>query len=300
MLTAQRRQLGLVLLLLACTPAACLAQVGRIFVSVEAFVGLARVVHVGKIVELKPIEYDQPLTRTQQIGKPYRLVFAVSETIRGDHAERLNLVLSLQSTHNLAYLREQAAEIMLVAGPDSLHTLPRAEIGIEEQGERVDGQWYHFRLLEPLPIPKPGSPDSANSAKIASQLNKSYDACRMFTSDLQIVEGRQAILKRARAFAKEHTKQLAGVPLYVPNDFGALVGSPNAYCAITLPVCAQTKQTLTALQADPTPILRRLGSSDNATRSWLLSEIEKALGKVEVGDACPQCAAYDHRFALPA
>jgi hypothetical protein len=278
MRTTSRTQFCLVILLLACTPAVARAQVGRIFVSVEAYVGLARVVHVGKIVELEAIEYDKPLTRTQKIGKPYRLVFEVSETIRGEPVERLELVFSLQSTHHLAYLREQSAEIMLVGGPDNLHTLPRAEIGIEEQGKRVDGEWYQFRLLDPLAVPQPGSDESEKAAEHAAQLNKEYDSCRMFTSDLQIVQGRKAILQQARAFAKENTKLLSGVSLRVPNEFGELVGSPNAYCAITLPICPATKQTLTALKADPGRILRRIKSEDeDYWLSHLPAEIDKAL-----------------------
>lgn len=285
MLTNSPTRLCLVILVLAYAPAVACAQVGRIFVSVEAYVGLARVVHVGKIVELKPIEYDKPLTRTQKIGKPYRLVFEVSETIRGKHVERLELVLSLQSTRDLAYLREQAAEIMLVGGPNSFSTIPSATIAIEEQGKRVDGEWYQFRLLEPLAVPEPGSPESDRSAEHASQLNKTYDSCRMFTHELEIVQGRKAILQRARDFAKENTKLLSGVSPLVPNEFGALVGIPNAFSAITLPICPATKKTLTALKDDPGRILRRIESKDeDCDRSRLLAETDKALAKFEDGD----------------
>jgi hypothetical protein len=57
-------------------------------------VGQARIVHVGKIVELEPIEYGKPLTDKEKTGiKPYRLVFEVSETLRGDEVKRLELVL---------------------------------------------------------------------------------------------------------------------------------------------------------------------------------------------------------------
>lgn len=278
MLRRSPTRLGLVILLFACTPAVGRAQVGRTFVSAEAYVALARVVHVGKIVEFKPIEYDKPLTSTQKLGKPYRLVFEVSETIRGEPIERLELVLSLQSIHELTYLREQAAEIMLVGGPNSLRTNPGAKVGIEEQGERADGEWYHFRLLEPLAIPESGSSEFGDPAEIAKQLNKSYDACRMFTSELEIVQGRKAILQSVRAFAKENTKLLSGVSLRVPNEFGALVGSPNAYCTILLPMCPATKKTLTALKDDPGRILRRIESQDEkGDLSRLLAEIDKAL-----------------------
>jgi hypothetical protein len=280
MLATLRAWQCFVLLLVACVPAVSWAQVGRVFVSAEAYVGLARVVHVGKIVELKQIEYEKPLTSTQKLGKPYRLVLEVSETIRGNAVERLELVLSLQSTHYLEFMREQSVEIMLVGGPNSLRTIPRAEVGIEEQGKPVDGEWYQFRLLDPVKVPKSGA-----KAEIGSQLNKAYDSCRMFTNQLEIVEGRVAILKKARAFAKDHTKLLSGVSLIVPNEFGALCGSPNAYCAITLPICPGTKKMLVGLKDNPGRILRRIESRDKEyDLSRLLAEIDKALVKFPEDD----------------
>ena len=264
---------GFVVLLLALVPVSGSAQTGRDFVSAEAYVGLARVVHVGKIVELKQAEYEKPLTSTQKIGKPYRLVFKVSETIRGTEVERLELVLSLQTVRFLEYMRDQSAEIMLVGGPHYLDHFPMAEIGIEEQGKRVDGEWYQFRLLDPVKVPESGS-----GAEIARDLNGIYDSCRMFTNELEIVAGREAILKRARAFAKENTKMLSGVFLIVPNEFGALCGDPNAYCGITLPICPGTKKTLADLKDDPGRILRRLESRhEGYYRPHLLAEIDKAL-----------------------
>lgn len=272
-------------------PTVCLAQTGRGFVSAEAYVGLARVVHVGRIVELKRIEYGKPLTDIQMIGKPYRLVFEVNETIRGDAAKRLELVLSLQSTHLLECMREQSAPIMLVGGPIRIDSYPSPEVGIEEQGKRVDGQWYQFRLLDPVKVP-----ESGDAAEIASQLNAYYDSCRMFTNELGIVSGREAILKRARAFAKEHPKMLSAVSLMVPNEFGALCGSPNAYCMITLPVCTGTRKTLVALKNDPGIVLRpiasrieegiraRLRAETEALRARVLAETEKALTEYPEGN----------------
>ncbi|MBS0204661.1 MAG: hypothetical protein JSS49_17290 [Planctomycetes bacterium] len=255
------------------------AQVGRLFVSVEAYVGLARVVHVGKIVELKPIDYEQPLTSIQKLGKPHRLVLAVSETIRGDAAKRLELVLSLQVTYELEYLRDQSIEIMLVGGPDLIGSFPRAEVGIEEQGQRVDGQRYQFRLLGPVKVL-----ESGNGKQIASQLNSAYDSGRMFTDELEVVAGREAILKRSRAFASEHTQILPEVTLMVPNEFGALCGRPNAFCLITLPVCPDTRKTLNALKNDPGLVLRHIKSPDeDYDRARLLAEIEKALAKFPDG-----------------
>lgn len=265
---------GFVILLLALVPVSGLAQTGREFVSAEAYVGLARIVHVGKIVELKQAEYEKPLTANQKIGKPYRLVFKVSETIRGNEVEHLELVLSLQSIHFLEYMRDQSAEIILAGGPNRLGDFPRPEQGIEEQGKRVDGQWYQFRLLDPVKVP-----ESAPGAEIARQLNTYYDFGRMFTNKLKIVAGREAILKRARVFAKENTKMLSAVFLIVPNEFGSLCGSPNAYCGITLPICPSTKKALADLKADPGRILRRIKFRDEGySRSHLLAEIDKALG----------------------
>lgn len=256
-LVAARWRQSFAVLLVALAPASASGQVGRIFVSAEAYTGLARIIHVGKIVELERIDYKKPLTEVQRLGKPYRLVFEVSETVRGDKVERLELVLALQSTHFLEYMRDHAAEIMLVAGPNRLDSFPSPEIGIEEQGKSAAGERYQFRLLTPVKIAESHGRDS-----IASQLNMMYDSCRMFTNELEIVEGREAILTQVRAFAKKHTRMLSSVTLIVPNKFGALCGTPNAYSGIMFPVCLETKTIISALKDDPGLILRRIDSQD--------------------------------------
>jgi hypothetical protein len=276
--TSGMRQ-GVLVLLLAMVPGSASAQVGRIFVSAEAYVGLSRVVYVGKIVGLERIEYEKPLTSTQKLGKPHRVVFEVGETIRGKEVKRLQLVLSLQNTIYLKYMRDHAVEIMLVGGPTRLNRYPSPVVGIEEQGKRVDGEWYYFRVLDPVKVPKAG-----DEAVIAAQINKSYDSCRMFTNEFEIVAGKQAILKRVRAFAKKHPKTLSGVMVRVPNEFGRLCGDPNAYCLIRLPVCPETKATLLALKKDPGLILRRIKSRDEKyNRSMLLTAVNKALAVFEEG-----------------
>jgi hypothetical protein len=268
-------------------PATGRAQVGREFVSAEAYVALARVIYVGTIIELTPIKYDKLLSEIQKIGKPYRLVFEVSETIRGNDAKRVELVLSLQSTHFLEHMREHAAPIMLVGGPNPIDSYPRPEVGIEEQDVTVAGQWYQFRLLEPVKVSKSG-----DEAEIAQQLNSNYDSCRMFTHDLDVVSGREAILKRVRAFAKEHPSMLKCLSLDVPNEFGALCGHPNAYCCITLPLCTATRKTLLAVKNDPGIILRpieakldeqiraRLKAEAEGMRTRVRAATEKALSKL--------------------
>ncbi len=250
------------------------------FVSVEAYVGLARVVHVAKIVELKQIEYEKPLTSIQKWGKPYRLVLEVSETIRGDDVQRLELVLSLNSTIYLEYMRDHSVAIMLVGGPNRLYGSPGPKIGIEEQGKRVDGDWYEFRVLDPVEVPESGS-----EVAIASDINRRYDSCRMFTNKLKVVAGREAILKRARAFAKKHTEMLSAVSLRVPNSFGARCGNPNAACMITLPICPGTKKTLAALKDDPSRVMRRVKPEhEDFYRVLLLAGIDKALAMFPDGD----------------
>jgi hypothetical protein len=133
-------------------PCSASAQVGRIFVSAEAYAGVSRILYVGKIAELQRVDYEKPLTSIQKIGKPHRLVFEVGETIRGDEVRRLDLVLSLQSTHYLKYMRDHSLQIMLVGGPTRLDSFPRAEVAIEERGKRKIGEWYQFRVLDPSDV----------------------------------------------------------------------------------------------------------------------------------------------------
>lgn len=260
-------------LLLAMVPFSASAQVGRIFVSAEAYAGVSRIVSVGKIVELQRVDYEKPLTFTQKLGKPHRLVFEIDETIRGDEVRRLELVLSLQSTLYLDYLRDHSLQIMLVGGPTRLDSFPSAEVGVEERGKPVVDEWYQFRLLDSVEVPKSGA-----EMVIATQINTRYDSGRMFTDELEVVVGSKEILKRVRGFAMNHPKTLSAVTLRVPNELGALCGDPNAFCGITLPICPETKATLVALKADPGLILRRIESRDESeNRSLLVAEVNKAL-----------------------
>ena len=259
-------------ILLALLPVLGSAQVGRVYVSVEAYVGLGRVVHVGKIKSLEQTEHDGPLNRVEKFGDPYRLVFAVEETIKGDEVEEFEIVLSLQHAHQLEYMRDHGAEIMLVGGPNRLDSYPRARVGIEEEGRRVEGNWYQFRLLKRLPLP-----DEGRDRVYAEQINRSYDECLMFTNELKIVEGKEAILKRAREAARLHSKTLASVQLYVPNEFGALVADPNAFCMITLPVSEETERTLMTLLQEPGTVLGRIKRNESRYWHWMQEQALLAL-----------------------
>ncbi|MFN0128598.1 MAG: hypothetical protein ACKV19_18150 [Verrucomicrobiales bacterium] len=246
--------------------------------------GTARVVHVGKIVEIKPIEYGKPLTDNQKSGKPHRLVVAVSETIRGKEVQSFELVLLLDRTEFLEYMRDESIEVMLVGGPTRPgDSYSDAEIGIEEQGKRVDDEGYQFRLLDNVPVP-----ESGGDASMAAQINRRYDCWRMFTNELEIAVGREAILKRARAFAKLYPDILSAVSLRVPNQFGALCGDPNAVTSIALPICPETNTTLVALKEDPGLILRRIKSEhDHSNLVWVLVGAHEALAEFPDGNANP-------------
>jgi hypothetical protein len=248
-----------VVLLLALLPQAASAQTGRIFVSAEAFAAAGRIIKLGKIVELKPIDYDKPLTMLQKIGKPYRLVFEVTENFRGDEGKRLELVLALQTPWQMEYMRDHKLEVLLLGGT-LLHDYPHVGgIGIEEAGKPVnDEERYQFRLLDPVKIPEAKDAASEEQAEYARMLNSGFDECRMFNGDLKVITGSKEILPVMRAFVKKHPQVLLRVMVDVPNEFGAQVGSSNAYCGISLPICPETKATLVALKADPGLILDRV------------------------------------------
>lgn len=255
------------------------AQVGRLFLSAEALVGCSRIVHVGKIRELERVDYRKPLTSTQKIGKPHRLVFEVSEVVRGDDVKQLELVLSLQSTYALKFLLEQEVELILFGSRGPLDRHAGAEIGIEENGRAVEGDWYQFRLLDLLEFT-----EEASEALTAQSLNKRNDSCRLFTHDLRVVEGREAILERMRAFAKQQRGVLSAVHLRVPNEFGSIVGNPNAYCMVTLPVCPGTRGALIRLKEDPDLVMGRIESqSEEFERSSMLDSVERALASFPEG-----------------
>lgn len=273
--TSRLRQ-AFAVLLLALVPALGSAQTGRLFVSAEASVAQARIVYVGKIVELALFEYGKPLTEKETLGiKPCRLVFEVSETIRGDEVKHLELVLLPGIKDYLEYMRDHSIEVILISGPGLRRPYPYGIPGIEEQGRRTSGELYEFRALDPLKVPEPGT-----GASIEKTINAYFDSGRMFTHELGIVTGREAILGRMRAFAKQHTEVLATVTLAVPREFGKLCGDPNAGPFISLPLCPETKASLVALKNDPGLIMRRIKPWDvDFALSQLRSATDKALSK---------------------
>ncbi|MBL1152033.1 MAG: hypothetical protein D8M22_04755 [Armatimonadetes bacterium] len=257
------------LLALACAPGMSFAQVGRVFTPAEGFVALAETVRVGRIVSLERIEYSQELVGEQVLGKPYRMVFQVRETIRGKDAKMVELVLSLQHSHMLDYMRDHKSEVLLAGSANRIDSDPDPEVGIEEDGKRVDGHWYHFRFLE--------TPPKTDKNTIERQINITYNEGKMFTFDLKVIRGRDAILKRMREFAKKHKETVEAVYLRVPNDFASLVGYPNAFAKVRLPACAETERTLVSLLKDPDLIFGRIGPQPEFERDATLGSAIQCL-----------------------
>jgi hypothetical protein len=260
------------LVLLALAPASACAQVGRSFTAVESYVALSESVRVGKISKLEGIEYDKPLTELQSVAKPYRLTFDTQETIRGKPAEKVELVLALQDSRYLEYMRRHGSELLLTGGPNRIEGDPSPEIGVEEDGRRVDLYWYQFRFLE-----APTRADQQKEPGLVKQIQTTYNDAKMFGIDLSVVNGREAILRRARAFAKKHHEMLLSVWMRVPNAFGQLVGYSNAFCGITLPVCPETERTLVAILKNPGLILNRIPAQERWVKESVLVEALKGL-----------------------
>lgn len=224
------------------------AQRGRAFVSIEAHVGSAHAVHLGTVRSLEPSDDAKPAEGFFP-GQPYRVEFAVTETIKGTRAKTLDLRLTLQHAWNLEYLRDHNIEVMLCATTQPVDE--EAEIGL-------DGSRYSFRILAPVRHPR-----SAPETKwIADQMNVSLNEGRMFDLQLRVVSRRGEIVRRARAFAKAYPETLATQWIRVPNEFGVACGYTNAYCGITLPLCRESRQVAERLAKDPGRLLRNVKDGD--------------------------------------
>lgn len=293
------------LALLALAPALTFAQRGRGFTAVESYVALGESVHFGKITKLEQIEYRKPLSGVQTYGKPYRLTFAVEETIRGKQAKQIELVLALLNKRLLEAMRDFGSEVMMVGGPNRIDDDPDPEIGVEEDGKRVDGHWYQFRFLD-----APTRAEQQKDPDLVKQILITYNEGKMFTVDLRVVRGRYAILQCARAFAKKHKEMTESVWLRVPNAFGELVGYANAYCGIMLPVCHETERTLVALLKNPALVLDKIGRQQDFDKNSLVVESLKCLTPFPsksnaelvrkfLGDYDPAAASKEVRYATP-
>ncbi|HZH99482.1 MAG TPA: hypothetical protein VEX38_10965 [Fimbriimonadaceae bacterium] len=246
------------------------AQRGRAFVSLEAHVGTAHSVHVGFVKHLEPIQYPKQETDFAP-GKPYRVRFAVLETIKGKPAKSLDLILALQHTQKLDYVRDHGLEVMLVGTTDDVDE--EAEVGLEVPGTR-----YSFRILQPIRHPK----TEPTTAWIADHLNTSMNEGRMFDLNLRVISGRENIVKRARVFASKYPEVLGKGHINIPNEFGVKCGYTNAYCMITLPLCPETKRLALALEQDPSRLLKDVKTEERGVwRKAIRASVRKFLGQFD-------------------
>ena len=107
--------------------------------------------------------------------------------------------------------------------------------------------------------------DNQPDEREGNQLNTDFDSGKFFDLNLAVIQGRKEILSHARAFAKKYPSILRGVWMQVPNDFGQLVGYPNAYCGIALPVCDEARRMLVGLKKNPDLIFKHVGPAE---QSW--------------------------------
>ena len=204
----------------------------------------AEAVHVGRVAEVSSIEFSKPDDRFYP-GKPYRITFDATESIKGPSAAKLNFVLDLQYTTELDYLRDHKLEVMLVKTKDYVDEY--AEVALDELGTR-----YSFRLLRPVRHPK----DQPATKHVADQLNTDFDSGRMFDMNLKVFAGRDEILKKARSFVKKYPTAAPNFLLSVPNEFGVKCGYTNAYCMVAIPVCKETNALMSRIKESPDFLIR--------------------------------------------
>lgn len=246
------------------------AQRGRGFITIEAHVGLAHSVNVGTIKSLEPSDYTFP-PEGHYYGKAYKVTFSVTETIKGPAAKSLSFVLALQHTAEILYLKENKIELVLF----------HSDRFSDEEGEfgpGTPGNFYSFRILEKL------KPDGNGSLPrtTADQLNINLNEGKMFDLNLNVISGRNNILKKARAFAKKYPGTLKVDRLMVPNAFAAQCGYPNAFALVIFPMCQETRKALTTLERNPDRLVKFSPEKDRERQKTLyLLELRKFLVQFE-------------------
>lgn len=208
------------------------AQTGRAFDSIEGLVATADMACLGRIVACDPS------------GK---LRIDVTDDIRGVPAKTLELDLDLRHFgRDMEAFRDLRMEVFVtIGGTDHWYAgLPVREVN----GQLRSGQFAYIRSVGALPKGD-GKPD------VNYYL---HEYGRIFDIRLEPVTGRKGIISRARAFHKRYPKPLPTLFLILPNSYLRKVGDPNAYGAVTLPVCPETRATLLRLLKDPEFVLREV------------------------------------------
>ncbi|MBV6458045.1 MAG: hypothetical protein HONBIEJF_01167 [Fimbriimonadaceae bacterium] len=208
------------------------AQVGRLFDSIEGLVASADLACLGRIVACDPS------------GK---LRIDVTDDIRGVPAKTLELDLDLRHFGgSIEGFRDLRMEVFVTIGGTNpwYAGLPVRSV----DGQARSGQFATIRSIGAVP-----------KGNIKHDINYYlHEHGRIFDLRLDCVTGRRGILNRARAFQKQHPKPLPTISLILPNAYLRKVGDPNAYGAVTLPVCPETRATLLRLLKDPEFVLREV------------------------------------------
>lgn len=255
------------------TPSSSSVQVGRGIVAVETFVGCSTALYRGRITRFERVE-DRPGFSYVWDGSHYRLEFAAEETIRGDVRKTLNLHVIAGSKYYLSYLATHRVEMVLSVSPHYLATDPKQMEGIDLNRTAEANQRFGLHVLAQLEDKDPPQ------ASLVRDLNVASDYGRMFGCDLAVVRGRDALLRRMRAFAKKHSEVMEPVLLGLPDGFFDLVSYHNAFGILALPKCPETERTLRAVQKDPSPYLRRYRSKDVvADREQFVREASQTLSR---------------------
>ena len=204
---------------------------------------------LGRVTNVEPVEFPKPEVGFYP-GTPYRVRFAVDETIKGASTKSLDVILCLQHRHEIDYLRDRKCEVMLVGSRKRFD--PEAEIGLEP----LDSH-YSFRLLKPIPVRK-GEEDP-----IGRQLNITFDSGRMFDIDFRVISRREDLLRRARDFARKHHEELETGGVGIPREFAQPCGYPNAFATLILPVCPEAKDRVEKLIQKPDRLFRGVPAKES-------------------------------------
>lgn len=231
-------------LTLALAPIAVAAQRGRAIVSIEALVGSAEAVYVGRVTKVDPEspDLDKPV-----YDRVTHIIFKVLETIRGTALASVTLPYHSYAAVFQA-LRDRKTEILIAfsRGYRGWDTLS----GFNPVPSSETSRHVYVHALAPVP-------GADRLQDPAGDFNVASDYGRMFGTDLTVLNRRDAILRRARAFQQRFPDPVGTVEMGLPRGFFELVGYANAYGSVSLAKTADTERALRSLVSDPSRFLKR-------------------------------------------